>query len=341
MRAQHALQGHQPLSIPLRDAVQATLDSGGQAILFLNRRGYAPRRVCNACGEARTCPYCAATLVHHRSRGELLCHHCGYTTSLVSACEHCGGTAFTEAGQGVEKIEERLAAIFPGAPVARLDRDSTERQGETERILETFRRGETRILLGTQMVAKGHDFPGVRVVGVLDADAGTDFADFRASERVFQLLAQVAGRAGRHGEGGAVYLQTWRPESPLLAHALSHDYAGFYREEIEARKALGYPPFRRLLLCEVFGAKEEDVRAGMEIFAGVVRELAPQAHADVLGPAFAALKRVRNAWRLHLLVKGDYANQLQWLAETARDRVEAGLPKGVKLRMDRDPANLL
>jgi primosomal protein N' (replication factor Y) len=341
MRAQLALQGHQPLSIPLRDAVQAALDEGGQAILFLNRRGYAPRRVCNACGEARTCPYCAATLVHHRSRGELLCHHCGYTTALVSACEHCGGTEFTEAGRGVEKIEEHLGAIFPGFPVARLDRDSTERQGETERILETFRRGETHILLGTQMVAKGHDFPGVRVVGVLDADAGTEFADFRAGERVFQLLAQVAGRAGRHGEGGQVYMQTYRPENPLLRHALEHDYKGFYREEIETRKTLGYPPFRRLLLCELQGPREEEVRTAMERLAGILRELAPQAHADVLGPAFAALKRIRNAWRLHALVKGDYPNQLQWLAETARDRIEPDLPKGVKLRMDRDPGNLL
>lgn len=341
MRAQLALQGNQPLSIPLRDAVQAALDDGGQAILFLNRRGYAPRRVCNACGEAKTCPYCAATLVHHRSRGELLCHHCGYTTALISACEHCGGTAFTEAGRGVEKIEEHLGAIFPGVPVARLDRDSTERQGETERILEAFRKGETRILLGTQMVAKGHDFPGVRVVGVIDADAGTDFADFRAGERVFQLLAQVAGRAGRHGEGGTVYLQTWRPDSTLLQHALEHDYGGFYRDEISVRETLGYPPFRRLVLFELQGSREDDVRTAMERLAATLRELAPQAHADVLGPAYAALKRVRNAWRLHALVKGDYANQLQWLAETARDRVEPDLPKGVKLRMDRDPANLL
>jgi primosomal protein N' (replication factor Y) len=191
------------------------------------------------------------------------------------------------------------------------------------------------------MVAKGHDFPGVRVVGVLDADAGADFADFRAGERIFQLLAQVAGRAGRHGEGGLVYLQTYRPESPLLRYALSHDYAGFYREEIETRKTLGYPPFRRLLLCELFGPREEEVRAAMEKLATVLRELAPQAHADVLGPAYAALKRVRNAWRLHALVKGDYPNQLQWLAETARDRIEPDLPKGVKLRMDRDPGNLL
>lgn len=341
MREQLGLQGNQPLSIPLRDAVQQALDAGEQAILFLNRRGYSPRRVCNACGETRSCPYCAVSLVYHRARREMLCHYCGFTAGPESACEACGSAEFTDAGKGVEKIEENLRAIFPDIPVERLDRDSTSGLGETERILDRFRRGETRILLGTQMVAKGHDFPKVSVVGVLDADAGLDFTDFRASERAFQLITQVAGRAGRHGSPGTVYLQTFRPESALLKHALSHDYAGFYHTEIGNRKELGYPPFRRLLLFEMQGAKEEDVRKAMERLAAILHELAPRAHADVLGPAFAALKRVRNAWRLHALVKGDYANQLQWLAETAQARVTPLLPKGVKLRMDRDPGSLM
>lgn len=345
MREQLKLQGNQLLSIPLRDAVQQALDDGGQAILFLNRRGYSPRRVCNACGEPRTCPYCAVSLVYHRSTQELMCHYCGYAAAPDSSCEQCGGAAFTDAGKGVEKVEENLNRIFPGIPVARLDRDTTAKVGETERILEGFRAGETRILLGTQMVAKGHDFPKVVVVGVLDADAGLEFADFRAGERAFQLITQVAGRAGRHtekgGAGGTVWLQTFRPENPLLGFALTHDYAGFFRAEIETRKALGYPPFRRLLLCEMQGAKEEAVRQAMTRFAEILAELAPQAHAQVLGPAFAALKRIRNAWRLHVLIKGDYPNQLQWLAETAQARMTPELPKGVKLRMDRDPVNLL
>jgi primosomal protein N' (replication factor Y) len=341
MREQLSLQGNQLLSIPLRDAVQQALDAGGQAILFLNRRGYSPRRVCNACGEPRTCPYCAVSLVFHRGKNELLCHYCGFTAGPDSSCEECGGIVFTDAGKGVEKVEESLNAIFPGVPIGRLDRDSTVKVGETERILEAFRAGETRILLGTQMVAKGHDFPKVRVVGVLDADAGLEFADFRAGERAFQLITQVAGRAGRHTGGGLVYLQTFRPESPLLNHALTHDYTGFFRAEIGTRQELGYPPFRRLLLCEMQGPREGDVRAAMERFAIIVKELAPQAHAEVLGPAYAALKRVRNAWRLHMLIKGDYPNQLQWLAETAQARMAEEMPKGVKLRLDRDPVSLL
>jgi primosomal protein N' (replication factor Y) len=341
MREQLALQGNQLLSIPLRDAVQQALDAGGQAILFLNRRGYSPRRVCNTCGAGRACPFCAVSLVFHRKSNELLCHYCGYSAGPDSNCEQCGGAVFTDAGKGVEKVEENLNAIFPGVPISRLDRDSTARLGETERILEEFRRGETRILLGTQMVAKGHDFPKVGVVGVLDADAGLEFADFRAGERAFQLITQVAGRAGRHTGGGLVYLQTFRPESALLNHALTHDYAGFFRAEIGTRKDLGYPPFRRLLLCEMQGAREADVRNAIEHFAVIVKDLAPQAHADVLGPAYAALKRIRNAWRLHVLIKGDFPNQLQWLAETAQARMAGEMPKGVRLRMDRDPVSLL
>lgn len=341
MKEQIALQGHQLLSIPLRDAVQQALGRGEQAILFLNRRGYSPRRVCRDCGEPRTCPYCAVSLVYHRSTGELLCHYCGFTAALASACEKCGGTEFTDAGKGVEKVEEYLGTIFPGVPVERLDRDSTARVGETEAILDRFRRGETRILLGTQMVAKGHDFPRVNVVGVLDADAGLDIADFRAGERAFQLITQVAGRAGRHAGQGLVFLQTFRPESALLRYSLSHDYAGFFGSEIENRKDLGYPPFRRLLLCEMQGPKEEAVRTAMERFATIVKSLAPQAHAEVLGPAYAALKKIRNDWRLHILLKGDYPNQLQWLAEQAQEAMQAEMPKGVKLRMDRDPVSLL
>jgi primosomal protein N' (replication factor Y) len=341
MKQQLELQGHQLLSIPLRDAVQQALDKGEQAILFLNRRGYSPRRVCQDCGEPRTCPYCAVSLVYHRSTRELLCHYCGFTAALDSACDKCGGDKFTDAGKGVEKVEEYLETIFPGIAVERLDRDSTARVGETEAILDRFRRGETRILLGTQMVAKGHDFPRVNVVGVLDADAGLDIADFRAGERAFQLITQVAGRAGRHAGQGLVYLQTFRPESALLRFSLDHDYAGFFKSEIESRRELGYPPFRRLLLCEMQGPNEEAVRIATERFAAIVNQLAPQAHADVLGPAFAALKKIRNDWRLHILVKGDYANQLQWLAERAQELMGEEFPKGVKLRMDRDPVSLL
>ncbi len=341
MKEQLELQGYQHLSIPLRDAVQQALDRGEQAILFLNRRGYAPRRVCRACGEARMCPNCAVALVSHRSTRALLCHHCGFSAPVDSPCGHCGEMEFIDAGRGIEKVEEQLRKIFPDAGIARLDRDSVANAGEVERILEQFKAGETRILLGTQMVAKGHDFPKVNVVGVLDADAGLELTDFRAEERAFQLITQVAGRAGRHEGRGRVFLQTFRPESSLLRHALTHDYESFYHAEIERRREHGYPPFRRLLLCEMLGRREDQLVESMEAFCAILRELAPQAHADILGPAYAALKKLRNEYRLHVLVKGDYPNQLQWLAEQAVERFKPKHPNQVKLRQDRDPVSLM
>lgn len=340
MKDQLERQGYQHLSIPLRDAVQQALDRGEQAILFLNRRGYAPRRVCCACGNARMCPHCAVALTYHRASRALLCHYCGFSATVNSPCPSCGGMEFLDAGRGVEKVEEHLQEIFPRAGIARLDRDSTMRLGETGRILEQFKAGGTRILLGTQMVAKGHDFPKVNVVGVLDADAGLELADFRAEERAFQLITQVAGRAGRHDGVGRVFLQTFRPESALLRCALSHDYESFMNAEIERRREHGYPPFRRLLLCEMLGRKEEQVVESMESFAAILTELAPQAHADILGPARAALKKIRNEYRLHLLVKGTYPNQLQWLAEQGVARFHPKHAK-VRLRLDRDPVSLL
>lgn len=340
MKEQLELQGYQQLSIPLRDAVQQALNKGEQAILFLNRRGYAPRRVCRVCGEARMCPHCAVALVSHRSTRNLLCHYCGYAAPVDSPCAHCGEREFLDAGRGVEKVEENLRQIFPNTGISRLDRDSTARVGEVERILEEFKAGETRILLGTQMVAKGHDFPRVNVVGVLDADAGLELADFRAEERAFQLITQVAGRAGRHDGIGRVYLQTFRPDSPLLRCALTHDYESFFNAEIARRQSLGYPPFRRLLLCEMLGRNESQVAESMQAFCVILNELAPQAHADILGPAYAALKKIRNEFRLHVLVKGDYANQLQWLAEQAVERFRPKYPNHVRLRLDRDPVSL-
>jgi primosomal protein N' (replication factor Y) len=340
MKKQLELQGYQHLSIPLRDAVQQAMDKGEQAILFLNRRGYAPRRVCSTCGQTRMCPNCAVALVSHRSTRNLLCHHCGFSAPVDSPCAHCGGKEFLDAGRGIEKVEEQLRKIFPNVGIARLDRDSITRAGEVERMLEEFKEGKTRILLGTQMVAKGHDFPKVNVVGVLDADAGLELTDFRAEERAFQLITQVAGRAGRHQGLGKVFLQTFQPDSALLRCALTHDYESFFKAEIEKRREHGYPPFRRLLLCEMLGRKEDQLIESMEAFCAILKDLAPQAHADVLGPVYATLKKLRTEYRLHVLVKGDFPNQLQWLAEQAMERFHPKYPS-VKLRMDRDPVSLM
>jgi primosomal protein N' (replication factor Y) len=340
MREQHDLQGGQPLSIPLREALQKTMAAGGQAILFLNRRGYAHRRLCRDCGRPRECPHCATPLVYHKGRAALICHYCGFQLSASAPCLYCSGEDWLDVGRGIEKVEEWLDGIFPGAGIARLDRDSTSAIGSAERILEGFKRGESRLLLGTQMVAKGHDFPKVNVVGVLDADAGLGLSDFRAQERAFQLITQVAGRAGRHGEG-EVFLQTYRPDNPLLAFALAQDYRSFFDAEIERRRELDYPPFRRLLLVEISGADEALVDEHMREFAAAFRPFAGQAEILVLGPAFAALKKLKGHYRAHLVAKGKAPNQMQWAFHQALERYKPKQPQKTKLRADMDPLAML
>jgi primosomal protein N' (replication factor Y) len=341
MREQHALQGNQLLSIPLREAVQKAVDAGEQAILFLNRRGYAHRRVCKSCGAARECPHCIAPLVYHKSRRAVICHYCGFNVPADAPCLACAGTAWLDVGRGIEKVEEYLDGIFPGVGIARLDRDSTSAIGGAEKILEGFRKGEQRILLGTQMVAKGHDFPKVNVVGVVDADSGLGLSDFRAQERAFQLITQVSGRAGRHQGEGEVYLQTFRPENPLLGFAIHHDYAAFFASEIERRRELDYPPFRRLLLIEITGDDESLVEAHMREFADAFRHFAEQADVLVLGPAFAALKKIKSQYRAHLLAKGKAPNQLQWAFHQALERFKPQNPQKTRLRADMDPLSML
>jgi primosomal protein N' (replication factor Y) len=340
MREQHDLQGGQPLSIPLREALQNTMASGGQAILFLNRRGYANRRLCRDCGRPRECSNCATPLVYHKGRGALICHYCGFQLSASAPCLHCASEDWLDVGRGIEKVEEWLDGIFPGAGIARLDRDTTSAIGGAERILEGFKRGESKLLLGTQMVAKGHDFPKVNVVGVLDADAGLGISDFRAQERAFQLITQVAGRAGRHGEG-EVFLQTYRPDNPLLAFALAQDYRSFFDAEIERRRELEYPPFRRLLLVEISGADETLVDEHMRAFAAAFRPFAEQADIIVLGPAFAALKKLKGHYRAHLVAKGKAPNQMQWAFHQAVERYKPKQPQKTKLRADMDPLAML
>jgi primosomal protein N' (replication factor Y) len=340
MREQHDLQGGQPLSIPLREAVQKAIGSGGQAILFLNRRGYAHRRLCRDCGRPRECPHCITPLVYHKGRAALICHYCGHQVPAAAPCLACGGDDWLDVGRGIEKVEEWLDGIFPGAGIARLDRDTASAIGGAERILEGFKRGEQKLLLGTQMVAKGHDFPKVNVVGVLDADAGLGISDFRAQERSFQLITQVAGRAGRHGDG-EVFLQTYRPDNPLLAYALDEDYAAFFASEIERRRELEYPPYRRLLLIEISGTDESLVDEHMRAFAAAFRPFARQADIIVLGPAFAALKKLKDHYRAHLVAKGKAPNQMQWAFHRALEAYKPKHPNKTKLRADMDPLAML
>lgn len=341
MREQYQLQGSLLISIPLREAMQKALAAGEQAILFLNRRGYAHKRVCKSCGEPRQCPHCIAPLVFHKSKQIVLCHYCGFHIPANAPCLKCSATAWLDVGRGIEKVEEYLESIFPSAAIARLDRDSTGTLGGAEKILSGFKRGDFQILLGTQMVAKGHDFPKVNLVGVVDADSGLGLSDFRAQERAFQLITQVAGRAGRHQNSGEVYLQTYKPENALLGFAISHDYKSYYRAEIDHRSELEYPPFRKLLLIEITGNDENLVSEHMRQFAEAFHHFAAQADIIVLGPAFAVMKKIKDQFRSQLIGKGKAQNQLQWALHQTLERYKPKDPNKTKLRTDMDPLSML
>lgn len=236
-------------SVPLRNSMAKAISENKQIILFLNRRGYSRTHICASCGTPRTCPSCSVGLTLHNNRYSsdklLICHYCGYTETLSEAkCDSCGETKFTAIGFGTQQLEEAVKTQFPGVGVLRMDQDTTTGSGSHEKIIEAFRNKEASILIGTQMIAKGHDFPAVTVVGILDTDIMTNSPDYRGSERAFQLITQAAGRAGRDVNPGEVFIQTYRPDNPLTMYAACQDYENFYKSQIEYRQAMLLPPFK-------------------------------------------------------------------------------------------------
>jgi len=325
------------LSPRLAEALQQTAAASQQAILFLNRRGYETLVVCEACGAEARCDACAVSLTHHARRGILLCHYCGKVERMDARCPACGGVRLG-VGVGTEQVEEAVRDLLPGARVGRLDRDAVGSADETAAVLARFARRELDVLVGTQMVTKGHDFPGVTLVGVILADTALALPDFRAAERTFQLLTQVAGRAGRGAEGGRVLIQTFNPRTPAVACAVAHDYAGFAEGELERRRAFGYPPFSRMMAARVEGS-EEGARRTAEALAHAAR---PALGSDVtlLGPAPAAIERIRGKSRWHLLLRADDARAL-FRVHAALARVAQRPPGGASIRFDMDPYAML
>jgi primosomal protein N' (replication factor Y) len=329
--------GERLLSLPLFRAIERTLEAGEQAILFLNRRGFAPSLECESCGEILSCPDCSVALTLHRARvARLVCHYCDYSVPPPERCAKCESPAFAEEGAGTERIEAILAQALPKARVARLDRDVASGQ-KSEKVLERVRRGEVDVLVGTQMVTKGHDLPRVTLVGVLNADAALSLPDFRAAERTFQLLVQVAGRAGRSDSRGRVLIQTRKPEHPAIAFALKHDVKGFAQAELDTRRELAYPPFSRLALVRFDAIDEANARNEAERLARVARRAA-DGGADILGPAPAPLARLRNRYRYRFLVRSeDRARLRQVLLAVARTDVD----RRVRMAIDVDPVSML
>ena len=326
---------------PLAAALAETLGRGEQSILFLNRRGHSRTLLCAACGAAVGCPNCSVALVLHRAqREELRCHLCGHREPPRAACVSCSGRKLVALGGGTEKVEEELRALLPLARVARLDRDAAGGPGEAAAILVRFARRELDVLVGTQMVAKGHDFPGVTLVGVLDADGPLHLPDFRAAERCVQLLSQVAGRAGRGTLPGRVVVQAFRPDEPAIA--ASSDYASFATAELERRAALGFPPFVRLAAVRLQGNVEGRVKGAAERLAAVARRAIEQGlPASVLGPAPAPLARLRGKHRYQLLLRARDHGPLHALGRALAEAHDQAGPGGVELSVDIDPAALL
>jgi primosomal protein N' (replication factor Y) len=325
------------LSPPLAAALDQTLLAGQQAILFLNRRGYQSLVLCEACGAEARCPDCAVAQTHHARRGLLLCHYCGRSEPMNGLCPACGGLRFG-VGVGTEQVEEAVRGLLPRARVARLDRDTVGTADETAGVLARFARREIDVLVGTQMVTKGHDFPGVTLVGVVLADTALALPDFRAAERTFQLLAQVGGRAGRGADAGRVIIQTFNPRSPAVARAVAHDFDGFAEEELARRQALHYPPFTRLLAVRVEGT-EAGARRSAEALAHAARPALGPGVA-LIGPAPAAIERIRGKSRWHLLLRApDHASLMRVHRELAR--VAHRPPGGATIRFDMDPYSMM
>src|SRR5438132_4285106 len=332
------------VSEELRRALEANLAAGGQTLVFLNRRGFAVYLQCAGCGAALDCPLCSVTLAWHRAARALVCHHCRHTRRPPATCPACGTGTLEAFGVGTEQIEAALRACYPLAVVDRLDRDAAQRLGAQRRILRDWRAGTTDILVGTQMVSKGHDVPGVTLVAVLLADLSLNVPDFRAAERTFQLLVQVAGRAGRGDTPGRVVVQTFRPEHPSVAAAAHHDYAGFMARELDRRRTLGYPPFARLVNLRLDGQDGAAVERAARELAGRMRRRAPElglGEESVVGPAPPPLERVRGRWRWQILLRSGDVRALRTLAAAARSALPGATRAPVRLVIDVDPYSML
>jgi primosomal protein N' (replication factor Y) len=326
------------LSEKLSQAIAARLEKREQTILFLNRRGFSTSLLCSNCGEARNCPNCSVALTFHRHMARLSCHLCGHTAAVPKKCPECGKDALIYAGFGTEKVESTVSHFFPKANVRRMDADSMTRKEAYRETLRNFRTGKIDILVGTQMIAKGLHFPNVTLVGIINADLALHLPDFRAGERTFQLLTQVAGRAGRGERPGEVFVQTYTPFSPSIQFARHHDFAGYFQQELEFRERCDFPPFKHAILITVRSEHEARAKLSAET---LVRRLK-----ESLGPEFilgdttpAPLEKLQGHFRFHILLRGEAIMRLSRLVRETLDKLP--LPEDVLATVDVDPYQLL
>ncbi|MFC4617292.1 primosomal protein N' [Camelliibacillus cellulosilyticus] len=328
-------------SVSLAEKLKERLANGEQSVLFLNRRGYSTFVLCRDCGHVLSCPHCDISLTYHRKYEQMKCHYCGYQERVPDACPQCASTHIRFFGSGTQKVEEALAQLVPEARVIRMDIDTTRKKGAHERLLKAFGRGDANILLGTQMIAKGLDFPNVTLVGVLAADAMLRLPDFRSAEKTFQLLTQVAGRAGRHKLGGEVVIQTYAPEHYAITLAANHDYSTFYQTEMMARKRRNYPPFYYLTLITVTHESYGKAFQVSEQIAKVLRNKLTE-QTVVLGPVAPTIARVKDRYRCQCMIKYKNEPDLLTVLKQILDHYQSERIKdGLSLSIDVNPYSMM
>ena len=333
------------ISQPLEESIAQRLNRSEQVLILLNRRGYASALLCRSCGNTETCGNCSLSLTYHQRSNRLLCHYCGYLKAVPKRCGVCGREYIHFLGHGTEKVQEILEKLYPEATIDRLDRDTVQRKGSSERILGAFASGHTDILIGTQMIAKGHDFPRVTLVGVLSAEQALRMADFRAAERTFQLLTQVAGRAGRGEHPGEVIIQTYFPNHYSLKSARSQDYRLFFEEEIRFRRNFQYPPFTALANLMIQGRPQKKAQLLAKQAVGRLLHhrdrLSAQRRMRVLGPAQAPIEKLKGEYRFQILIKSTSRKELHEVLKSALAELGQKRVNLRKLSIDIDPINLL
>ncbi|MCI5164678.1 MAG: primosomal protein N' [Candidatus Electrothrix sp. GM3_4] len=324
----------------LLTALQENLENQQQSLLFVNRRGYAAFMLCRDCGYIIQCRHCKVSLTHHQGDNRLLCHYCGYSTTPNLICPDCGSSSIVGLGVGSERIEQEARQLFPEARIIRLDSDTTRDRKAYLRILDQVRNHEIDILVGTQMVAKGLHFPAMTLVGIIWADSGLGIPDYKAAERSYQLIAQVTGRAGRGEHSGRVIIQTHQPQHYVIEFARSHAYKKLYKQEIEFRAALSYPPFGRLINIKFSGEKEEDVAVTARQTSDFLRNLREET-VDIIGPVPAPLSMIKKRFRWQLLLKSREPARLHRLCDLVIAEKKQGCRGGVRISIDVDPENMM
>jgi primosomal protein N' (replication factor Y) len=328
------------LSPLLKEEIHKTAQEGKQTILFLNRRGFAYFYHCNSCGYELRCRNCSVSLTYHKSKGRAVCHYCSYSEIPPKSCPECGSLEAGFTGFGTENIEEEVQRTFPDLRIRRADADTTSKKGSLREILEMFRQGLFDILLGTQMVSKGLNFPGVRLVGVVLADTGLHLPDFRAAERTFSHIVQAAGRAGRYAPDGKVIVQTFRPHDPAITYACNMDIPGFFETELKQREILGFPPYARIIRFTSRSKDSAKADNAIHRLASILKNILP-ADTDMLGPSECPINIIAGNHRRHIILRGKSMGNLHWAARTALDRYEEQKDNRVYIEIDVDPVSLL